>query len=108
MAKILTNSRRCHLQTYNLEKLIFVDKNWPNDPKIRCKSPSNLLEFLERDIDLEEELEKFGRILKGMKLLKCKSSINKLMVIKFFSFNIAYMFSLLKTKIKSVIFKFYF
>jgi hypothetical protein len=82
LVKILTNFRRCRLQIYNLDKLIFVNKNWPNDPKIRCKFPFNLLEFLERDIDLEEELEKFGRILKGMKLLKCKSSINKLMVIK--------------------------
>jgi hypothetical protein len=36
--------------------LIFVKKNWPNDPKIRCKIPSNLLKFLERDIDLKKEL----------------------------------------------------
>jgi hypothetical protein len=49
------------LQIENLEKLIFVNKNWPCDPKIWCKSPSNLLEFLERDMDLEEELEKFER-----------------------------------------------
>jgi hypothetical protein len=42
-----------------LKKLIFVNKNWPNDPRIGCKSPSNLLEFLERDIDLKDELEKF-------------------------------------------------
>jgi hypothetical protein len=38
---ILTNFRRCHLQTENLEKLIFVNKNWPNDPKIGCKSHLN-------------------------------------------------------------------
>jgi len=43
------------LQTENLKKLIFVNKNWPCDPKIGCKSSSNLLEFLERDMDLEEE-----------------------------------------------------
>ncbi len=42
-----------------LKKLIFVNKNWPNDPRIGCKSPSNLLEFLERDMDLEEEFKKF-------------------------------------------------
>jgi hypothetical protein len=58
LARILTNLRRCHLQTKNLEKFIFVNKNWPNVPKIGCKSPS-WLEFLERDIDLEEELEEF-------------------------------------------------
>jgi len=38
-----------------------VNKNWLSDPRIRCKSPSNLLEFLERDMELEEELEKFER-----------------------------------------------
>jgi hypothetical protein len=56
---ILINLRRCYLQTKNLEKLIFVNKNWPNNLKIGCKSPNNLLEFLERDIDLEEEFEGF-------------------------------------------------
>jgi hypothetical protein len=55
---ILTNLRRCHLQTKCLEKLIFVNKNQPNDPRIGCKSPFNLLEFLERDINLEEDLKK--------------------------------------------------
>jgi hypothetical protein len=59
LAGILTNLRRCHLQTENLEKLIFVNKNWPNDLKIGCKSPSNLVEFLEKDVDLKEQLEKF-------------------------------------------------
>ncbi len=54
---ILTNLRRCHLQTENLEKLIFVNKYWPNDLRIGCKSPSNLVEFLERDVDLEKELD---------------------------------------------------
>jgi hypothetical protein len=39
--------------------LIFVNKIWPNDPKIRCKYPFNVIELLERDIDLEEQLEKF-------------------------------------------------
>jgi hypothetical protein len=39
--------------------LIFVKNNWPNNSRIGCISPSNLLEFLEKDIDLEKELEKF-------------------------------------------------
>ncbi len=43
----------------NLEKLIFVNKNWPNDSRIWYKSSFNLLEFLVRDMDLEEELEEF-------------------------------------------------
>jgi hypothetical protein len=59
LARIFTNFKRRHLQIENLEKLIFVNKNWPNDPRIGCKSPSNLVEFLEKDVDLEEELEKF-------------------------------------------------
>ncbi len=35
------------------------NRNWVNDPRIGCKTPSNLLEFLERDMDLEEEFKKF-------------------------------------------------
>jgi len=45
---------------YNLEilnKLIFVDKNWPNDPKIGCKSPPNLVDFIETNANLEVEFE---------------------------------------------------
>jgi hypothetical protein len=37
--------------------LIFVNKNWLNDPRIGCKSPFNLLEFLEKDMNLEEKFE---------------------------------------------------
>ncbi len=59
LARILTNFKRCCLQTENLEKLIFVNKNWPNDPIIGCKSPFNLVEFLEKDVNLEEELKEF-------------------------------------------------
>jgi hypothetical protein len=39
--------------------LIFVNKNWPNDHKIRCKFSSNLVEFFEKDINFKKELEKF-------------------------------------------------
>jgi hypothetical protein len=38
-----------------LKKLIFVSKNWPNDVKIGSKSPSDLIEFIEMDEQLEEE-----------------------------------------------------
>jgi hypothetical protein len=58
LAGIFTNLKKCHLKTENLEKLIFINKNWPNDSRIGCKFPSNLIEFLEKD-NLEEELEKF-------------------------------------------------
>jgi len=39
--------------------LIFVNKNWPTDLRIGRECPFKLLEVLERDIDLEKELEKF-------------------------------------------------
>jgi len=55
---ILTNLRRRRLQT---EKMIFVNKNWPNDPIIGCKSPSKLLKFFKGDMYLEKELEEFER-----------------------------------------------
>ncbi len=58
MAGILTNLRKCRFQIENLE-IDIVNKNWPNDPRIGCKSPSNLVEFLEKDVDLEEELKEF-------------------------------------------------
>ncbi len=76
LARILTNLKRCRLQTENLEKLIFVNKTQPNDLRIGCKSPSNLVEFLE---NLEKKLEEFEGELKGMKLMKCKTSINKIL-----------------------------
>jgi hypothetical protein len=34
-------------------------KNWLNDCKVGCKSPSNLWELIEIDEDLEEKLEQF-------------------------------------------------
>jgi hypothetical protein len=52
LARILINLKRRHLQIENLEKLIFINKNWPNDLKMGCKSPFNLMQFLDRDIDL--------------------------------------------------------
>jgi hypothetical protein len=39
---ILTSLRRC-LQSKKLDKMIFVNKNWPNDPNIGCKSRYSLV-----------------------------------------------------------------
>jgi hypothetical protein len=36
-----------------------MNKNWSNDLKVTCKSPFSFIEFLEKNIDLEEELEEF-------------------------------------------------
>jgi hypothetical protein len=46
------------LQTKNLEKFILVNKNWPNNPKVKCKAPSNLVKFIEMDGNLKNELQK--------------------------------------------------
>jgi len=43
---ILTNIRKCNLQSENLENLIFVSKNWPSDPRNGCKPPFNLVELI--------------------------------------------------------------
>jgi hypothetical protein len=59
LAGIFTSFKKCRLQLNFLNKLIFVSKNWPNDPRIGCKSPSSLANFIESDLNLEEELEKF-------------------------------------------------
>ncbi len=53
LTRIFTNLMKCCLHIENLEKLIFVNKNWPNDSRIDCKFPFNLLEFFEKDVDLE-------------------------------------------------------
>ncbi len=45
------------MQKEYLEKLIFDNKNWLNDP--RCKCPYNLLKFFKKDIDLKDKLEEF-------------------------------------------------
>jgi hypothetical protein len=57
----LTSLERCWLQSENLDKLIFVSQNWPNDPKVECNMLSTLLEFIEKYEIVEEELENFER-----------------------------------------------
>jgi hypothetical protein len=57
LTRIFTNLRRCCLQSENLDKLIFVNKNWPYDPRISYKSPSSLVDFIENVLNLEEEFE---------------------------------------------------
>ncbi len=48
---------------------IFYEQNWAIDYRVGCKSPSNLLELIRIDVDLEEELEQIWRsFLKKMKL----------------------------------------
>jgi hypothetical protein len=49
LTSILTNLRRCHLQS----------KNWTSDPRDGCKLFSNLVELIQTYLDFEEELEEF-------------------------------------------------
>jgi hypothetical protein len=35
----------------------FVNKNWPNDLKISCKSLSSLVDLIETNVNLKEEFE---------------------------------------------------
>jgi hypothetical protein len=44
----------------NLEKLIFVSKNWLNDVRdVDCKTLFSLVELIASEIDLEKELNEF-------------------------------------------------
>jgi uncharacterized membrane protein len=56
---MLTIFLKSHSQMTNLEKLIFVNKNWLTDPRVACKSASNLVKFIKKDLELEDELEQF-------------------------------------------------
>ncbi len=51
--------RRCFFQLNNLDRLIFVCKNWCNDPRVRCNSTSNLIELIMFIVALEEELDEY-------------------------------------------------
>jgi len=58
-----------------LDKLIFINKNWPNDLRLGCNSPSSLVELIETNVylkeleELERTLEEMNGILKfGLKI----------------------------------------
>jgi hypothetical protein len=58
LARILISLRRCCLQFENLNKLIFVNKNWPNDLRIGCKSLFSLVDLIKTNLNLEEEFDR--------------------------------------------------
>ncbi len=60
LLKFLTIWGKCHLQSKNLEKLISVNKNWPNDARVGCKAPNNLVQLIYFELDLKHELDEFG------------------------------------------------
>jgi hypothetical protein len=53
-----------------LNKLIFLGKHWPDDPRIGCKSPFSLIDFIENDLNLEEELEEFEKAFEREKIVE--------------------------------------
>jgi hypothetical protein len=44
-----------------LDKLIFINKNWPNDSRIGCKSLFSSVDFVEINLNLEEDVKEFER-----------------------------------------------
>jgi hypothetical protein len=59
LVEILVSLNRCWLQSKNLDELVFVSQNWPNDPRVECNMPSTLVEFIEKDKIVEEESKEF-------------------------------------------------
>jgi hypothetical protein len=58
LTSILTNLHQCMLQINNLEKLLFVHKNWLHGPRLSCKGgPKSMVDMIELEIDLKKELE---------------------------------------------------
>jgi hypothetical protein len=55
---ILTNLRKYYLKPKKLVKLILtMNRNWPNDYKVGCISPSsNLIEFIGIDANLKKKV----------------------------------------------------
>jgi len=68
-----------------LDKLIFIKKHCPNDLRIGCKSPFNLVELIETSVYLKEELEDFETTLEEMKLWNFKFWVKKILTIYKFS-----------------------
>ncbi len=88
----LTNIRRQHLQLNNLEKLIFMNKNWSSDRRVDWKSLCNLVEAIEKDLNLKEELKEFERVFEEDEVLdiicwkkkKCLLFSHSLLFLPFF------------------------
>jgi hypothetical protein len=59
LARICINLKRCRLQSDNL--LIFMNKYWPNDPRIACKPFTTFMELIETNAKLEEEFFNFEK-----------------------------------------------
>ncbi len=52
---VLTTLKHYHLQVENMDRIIMVVKNWPNDPCHNCKPNANLKEYLKDEDSLAKE-----------------------------------------------------
>jgi len=46
-----------------------VNKNWPNESRIGCKSLSSLGDCIESDLNLEKEMEEFERAFERVEVV---------------------------------------
>jgi U3 small nucleolar ribonucleoprotein component len=59
LTSIPTNLHQCRLQINNLEKLIFIHKNWTHDPRLSFKGgPKSTVYMIELEIDLKKNWKK--------------------------------------------------
>lgn len=63
---ILTNSWQCRLQTNNLKRLIFVNKNWPDDPKFGCCALENMGRWLRLKLIWQKTWKKNSKVISDM------------------------------------------
>jgi hypothetical protein len=57
LVNILTNLRIGNLQSNNFEKLVFVNKNWPNDVELGVTFIYFLVKLIEFDVRSKEKLK---------------------------------------------------
>jgi hypothetical protein len=57
LVNILTNLKIGSLQSNNFEKLVFVNKNWPNDVELGCNIFFYLVKLIEFDVGSKEKLK---------------------------------------------------
>jgi hypothetical protein len=57
LASVLKTLKRCSLQVQNLDLIITIINNWPNDPRWNCTPNANLKDYLKVEIVLAEFLE---------------------------------------------------
>jgi hypothetical protein len=64
---IIDTLKHCHLQVQNLDWIITMIDNWPNDPFQNCTPNANLKDYLKVEIVLVEENYE---LIKGAKFFK--------------------------------------